>query len=132
MILRAIAIWVVLLILAILIAGGKIAYIIPRAGEHAGQIIGTLVFCPVIFAVTYFSICWINPTGLQNAFTVGIIWVLLTMAFEFLAGHYLFGNSWEKLFSEYEIWNGRLWVLILVTNLISPVMAAKFRMKSNF
>ena len=37
---------------------------------------------------------------------VGIAWVALTVAFEFLAGHYVFGNSWEKLLADYNVLRG--------------------------
>jgi hypothetical protein len=130
MIYRALTIWAVLLVFAMLIGGGKVAFIIPKLGEHIGQIIGTLIFCPVIFVVTWYSIRWINPNGIRDAIVVGILWLILTEAFEFLAGRYLFEKSWEQLFYEYQIWEGRIWVLILVTLLASPIIAARLRIKS--
>jgi hypothetical protein len=130
MIYRAVTIWAVLLIFAMVIGGGKVAFIIPKLGEHIGQIIGTLIFCPVIFAVTWYSIRWINPNGIRDAIIVGILWLILIEAFEFLAGRYLFGKSLGQLFYEYKIWEGRIWVLILATLLASPIIAAKLRIKS--
>lgn len=124
MILKALAIWV--LILACAIANGAIrtSFITPRLGEQAGHIISTLILCVVILAVTAASIRWIKPQILTNAITIGILWLLLTVAFEFLAGHYLFGTSWEKLFTDYNIAKGRIWILVLVTILVSPILAA--------
>ncbi len=127
MTLRALAIWVLLLVLANVVGALKVVFLIPRIGEYAGQLIGTLVFCPVIFAVTWGSIRWMNPAGTRDAVLIGLFWVLLTEAFEFLAGHYLFGNSWDELLSAYDIAEGRLWLLVPLTCLVSPVAVARLR-----
>ncbi|MGQ9625254.1 MAG: hypothetical protein ACUVT9_07815 [Candidatus Bathycorpusculaceae bacterium] len=47
--------------------------------------------------------------------------------FEFIAGHYVFGNSWEKLLADYNLLEGRLWSLVLLTILIAPYIANKLR-----
>jgi hypothetical protein len=73
------------------------------------------------------AIRWVAPAGLREAFLVGVLWVVLTVAFEFIAGHYLFGNPWPKLLADYDILHGRLWLLVLVTNLLAPLWAAKMK-----
>lgn len=99
--------------------------ITPKFGEHIGHIISTLILCVIIFAVTRVMIRWIKPNISINAILIGTLWVSLTVAFEFLAGHYLFGTSWEKIIADYNIARGRIWILVLVTTLISPVLAAR-------
>ena len=47
--------------------------------------------------------------------------VALTVAFEFLAGHYVFGNSWERLIADYDVFRGRIWILVLLMNLLAPL-----------
>jgi hypothetical protein len=49
------------------------------------------------------------------------------LAFEFLAGHYLFGNPWERLLADYNIFRGRVWVTVLLLQLFGPFFAAKVR-----
>jgi hypothetical protein len=51
------------------------------------------------------------------------VWVALTVAFEFLAGHYVFGNSWEGLIADYNVFRSRLWILVLLMNLFTPLWA---------
>jgi hypothetical protein len=43
--------------------------------------------------------------------------------FELLAGHYVFGNSWEKLLADYNLFRGRIWVLVLIVILFAPLWA---------
>ena len=129
MILKALAIWCVILIFAIANGALRTALITPRVGEQAGHVISTLILCVVIFMVTSTSIRWIKPEIFTDAILIGILWVLMTVAFEFLAGHYLFGTSWEKIIADYNIARGRIWILVLVTNLISPILAANKLLK---
>ena len=94
MIPRAFTIWITLLILAILNGGARDMLITPKIGDSAGHIISIISFCVLILLVSYFSIRWINPTGSIEPLIIGSFWVTLTVAFAFLAGHYVFGNSW--------------------------------------
>lgn len=43
--------------------------------------------------------------------------------FEFLAEHYVFGNSWERLIGDYNVFRGRIWILVLLMNLFAPLWA---------
>jgi len=59
----------------------------------------------------------------SHAWKIGGVWLGLTLAFEFLAGHYLFGNSWHKLLADYDVLAGRIWVFLPIVALISPRLA---------
>jgi hypothetical protein len=49
----------------------------------------------------------------RDALSIGAIWVALTVVFEFGFGHYVDGDSWEELLSNYDVTEGNLWLLIL-------------------
>ena len=38
------------------------------------------------------------------------LWLGMTLAFEFLFGHYIAGKSWSLLLADYNLAAGRLWV----------------------
>jgi len=75
----------------------------------------------IIFAIYFF---WLNKLwpidSTQQAITIGIIWLTLTIIFEFLFGHYVMGHSWTYLLQDYNIMSGRLWSLVLVWTIIGP------------
>jgi hypothetical protein len=127
MVLRATAIWLALLGIAIVNGAVRSAWISPRLGEYAGHVLSTIVLCAVIAWLALVSIRWVAPAGLREAFLVGVLWVVLTVVFEFIGGHYLFGNPWPKLLADYDILHGRLWLLVLVTNLLAPLWAARIK-----
>ena len=127
MILRALAIWLVLLVLASANGALREGIIIPATGETAGRAISTLLLSAIILATTWFTIAWIRPSTSGDAGIVGALWVALTLAFEFLAGHYIFGDSWDRLLEDYNLLAGRIWVLVLITTATAPWLASRGR-----
>jgi hypothetical protein len=92
MLLRATAIWFLLLVLAIVNGGARTSWITPRWGEMSGHWISSAIFCSVILIVTWVFVAWIRPRSTAAAWRVGLYWLALTVAFEFLGGHFLFGE----------------------------------------
>lgn len=56
----------------------------------------------------------------RQAITVGVIWLTLTVAFEFLFGHYVAKLPWSQLLHDYNILAGRLWCLVLAALAATP------------
>ena len=55
-----------------------------------------------------------------DAWTVGALWLVFTIAFEFGFGHYVAGDSWQHLLNDYKLWEGRVWSLLLFWILVMP------------
>lgn len=55
-----------------------------------------------------------------------VILVLLTVAFEFLFGHYVDGKSWSELAANYEVWNGKLWPILLAAIAFMPFLWSRW------
>ena len=75
----------------------------------------------IIFAV-YLGLLnqrWPMKTEKQAAI-IGIIWLVLTIIFEFLFGHYIMGHPWSRLLADYNIFTGRLWSFVLLWTAIGP------------
>jgi hypothetical protein len=70
---------------------------------------------------------WIGPGTTRRAWAVGILWLSLTVAFEFLAGHYAFGHPWPSLLADYNALRGRVWLLVLVATFVAPAWARRAR-----
>ncbi|ARV10568.1 hypothetical protein BTO05_13335 [Winogradskyella sp. PC-19] len=60
------------------------------------------------------------PISVNQAVTIGVIWLVLTIIFEFLFGHYIAGHSWDKLLHDYNLFQGRVWILVLIWISIVP------------
>ena len=127
MIARAIAIWCVLLVIASMNGLFRESVLIPRTGDVTGRIISTLLLSLFVLILAWLTIGWIGPRTGHRAWLVGIAWLLLTLAFEFLAGHYLFHDSWSSLLTDYDVLRGRIWPLALITTLVAPRLCAGVR-----
>jgi hypothetical protein len=116
--------WFLLMILAIINAIVREGIFTSFLNELRAHQLSTFTLMIFILTGTYLIL---HFSGIhlsdQQALFMGCIWVLMTIIFEFVAGHYLFGNSWDKLISDYNILKGRIWILILITSLISPYLA---------
>jgi hypothetical protein len=128
MFLRAIAVWFVLLVVAVANGAAREGLIRPRLGERTGHAISTILLSAAILLVAWLTIGWLRPAAPLDALLIGGLWLALTVAFEFLGGHYLFGNPWSKLLADYNVLRGRIWVLVLVATVLAPLVAAYGRL----
>jgi hypothetical protein len=127
MVLRSLLIWLVILLLAIINGAFRQAVLIPRMNERAAHVASTLLLSVLVVAATWMVLPWVGPMTTGEAWTVGMLWLLLTVAFEFLAGHYLFGTPWQTLLLDYNITQGHIWPLALMVTLVSPVLVYLLR-----
>jgi hypothetical protein len=67
MTLRALAVWCLLLLLAVLNGGMRDTWLSPRLGDSIGRPISTLLLCGLIFLATWLTIGWIRPTSSDAA-----------------------------------------------------------------
>jgi hypothetical protein len=117
---RACAVWLILLVASMVNGALRESLLVPLAGEDAAHALSTVVLCIVIILVARATMRWIDPATPGEAWTIGAFWLALTVAFEFLAGHYVFGTPWAVLVEDYDIINGRTWVLVLLTTVVAP------------
>ena len=54
-----------------------------------------------------------------------MLWLALTLDFEFLVGPLCFPPPWTVLLENYDITRGRIWVLVLLVILFAPLLSAR-------
>ena len=112
--------WLGMVLLAIvngIIRGKSYGQSMSELSAHQlSTLIAIILFGIYIFSLT--RVFQIQST--TQAFTIGGIWLIMTVIFEFLFGHFVAGHSWSRLFMDYNILNGRVWVLVLLWVFISP------------
>lgn len=126
LLLYSVGVWVILVFLAILNAVLREGVISPALGDYAGHVLSSIILSVIIFIVAYLFLRSLSQvfTG-QELLLIGFLWLVLTVAFEFLFGHYVMGQSWSALLSDYNIFKGRVWILVLISTFISPTLAGK-------
>ena len=96
-------------------------------GELGAHQLSVLSFIALFGLYVWFIGPWLNPTSRWEALLIGVFWVLMTILFEFVFGHYVVGHSWEDLLHDYNFLQGRLWVLVLLWILFAPYLIYKIR-----
>jgi hypothetical protein len=115
------------MVLAIANGGLRVGILVPRFGEPIGHAVSSLILCGLIAMVAWIALPWIGPATLRVAAGVGALWLALTQLFEFGTGHFLMGQPWSRLLADYNVLNGRIWVLVLLTTALAPIAAARLR-----
>lgn len=126
MALRALVVWLGLLVVAVMNGAFREYVLVPRFGAQPGHVISTLMLCAGIVIVTYLTVPWIRPASARSATAIGLAWLILTLAFEFGFGR-LRDRSWAELLVDYNVLHGRIWVLVLVATLLAPLLMARAR-----
>ncbi len=66
-------------------------------------------------------------TSQRQAWAVGLFWMALTLAFEFLFFHYVARHPWAELLAAYDIASGQLWPLVLLWVAVAPYLFHRLR-----
>jgi hypothetical protein len=101
------------------------------AGEKTGHQISSILLSLII---CFYVIILNSRVTLKNsteAFTVGFVWLILTIAFELLVG-FVAGAPFNKQIQDYNILDGNLWVLVLLTVFFAPVLLRRRTLSNIF
>ena len=61
-----------------------------------------------------------RPESAGQAIAIGLVWLGMTVAFEFLFGRYVAERPWLDLLHDYNLFAGRVWLVVLVWVTIAP------------
>jgi hypothetical protein len=122
---KALGIWAILAVSAVIVAIFRVNVLLPEFDEQTAHQLGTLLYLIVQFIIIYFFIKKLKINETKTLLGIGSFWVFITIIFEFVFGHYVMGYSWQKLLADYNLLNGRLWILVLLNNLIAPLISRK-------
>ena len=112
--------WIPMLLIAIANAALRDLWYGKRVTELQAHQISTITAIPLFAVYIWIVIRFWPPESSGQVLVVGVLWLGLTIAFEFLFGHYVSGLSWNRLFHDYNLAAGRIWVLIPLWLLVAP------------
>jgi hypothetical protein len=113
--------WFPMLFLAIANGAARDLWYKKYVGELRGHQLSTFSFILLLAIYIGWVIKRFPPASAVNAFYIGLGWVMLTLLFEFGFG-LARGNKIEKLLGDYNIFKGRLWLLVPAWLLIAPYL----------
>jgi hypothetical protein len=124
---KSVSVWLLILLAAVGNGVFRDLVMTPKLGDPVARAISCFTLSVLIVLITWVFITRLGISVKSQLWSVGWFWLALTLAFEFLFGHYVGGKSWMALFQDYNIMEGRLWILVLVTTLSAPALAGRLR-----
>lgn len=123
-ILKSVLIWLCFIPVAIL-NGGLREHVLDKAlGEKWALPVSGIVLSICIFLITWLLLPQIGRLSAKNCILIGLLWTFLTILFEFASG-LAGGSTLRELVAAYNPMTGNLWLLVLVTTLLSPAAVRK-------
>jgi hypothetical protein len=122
---RILSVWMLVAVLMVLNGAVRELLLVRLVSRGSADVLsGALGLLIVLAATRPFlrPFAGMNRSALMR---ISVIWLVLTIAFEFGFGHYVDGKSWEALIGNYAIWRGRLWPVVLLTFVSSPFLWAR-------
>ena len=123
---QAIGIWFLIIPLAI-VNGGLRESVLIKLGNFALPLSG-IILSVCIFIVAYLLIPKVKNCELKDYIIFGIIWFVLTNLFD-LFMYISEGGGIKQLLNSYNFLDGNLWILVVITTLVSPILVSKIQLK---
>lgn len=127
MLLLSLVVWFMFAVIAVLNGLFRQSVLVPSLGELWGRAISSITLSSLILLATYIFLANtdLSPSA-GDLFSMGAIWLVLTLAFEFGFGRLVAKRSWQVLLEDYNILKGRIWILVLATTLLGPYLVGSF------
>jgi hypothetical protein len=127
LLLKICIIWLIIAFLAVLNGLLREAVLSEQMGARLALPVSGIILCLLVLLITDLLLPWLGQQTTRTYFTIGAVWVCITLIFEFVFGHYVAGKSWHELRQVFNLLNGNLFILVLLTSFIAPYTAARFR-----
>lgn len=126
LVLRAIVVWLLLMVAEIVHGIARTLLLAPVVGDFRARQLAVFSGSLLILLISSLTIRWLR-VGTRRLVAVGILWVLLTLAFEVSVGRVILDYSWDRLASDYNVRQGGLLPIGLTFMAMSPLLAARLR-----
>jgi len=127
LLLKASALWLLILVCAVLNGGLREAVLLPRLGTPVALVLSGVLLSACIVVVSLALVRWLGRLGTLQALSVGLFWLCLTLAFEFGFGRLVQNQTWPELLEAYTFRDGNIWPLVLVVTFFAPLLAVRAR-----
>jgi hypothetical protein len=127
LLLRSLVVWLIFILAESLNGTIRILWLIPALGDVRAHQISFMTGSFLILAIAILFVPWLRIKRIFPLLGVGLLWALLTFAFEIALGRMVFGYSWEQIMADYNLRQGGLMPFGLAWLALAPPIAARIR-----
>jgi hypothetical protein len=112
--------WVVMALAATVNGIVRVVVLEPWLGERVAGVISVISAIVILQVIAFFSLRRHPAASRTQLAAIAAAWLLMTIAFEFIFGRYVEGMTWRELAANYNLLQGRLWPIVLVSIFCAP------------
>lgn len=127
LLLRATAVWALIALVESIHGTLRVLLLQPQVGEPSSRQIGFVTGSLLILAIAALTVKWLGARNRRDLVLVGLLWLVLMLAFELLVGRLAAGLSWDRIAADYDPRRGGLMAFGLALVAAAPLLAARFR-----
>jgi hypothetical protein len=98
--------------------------------ELRAQQLSTLTLILLCSVYTWFVFPYMKVQNIKQSLLIGLVWVALTILFEFSLGR-LTNRSWSALLQDYNFISGRIWLIFLLSLFLLPYLIYTIKKQNN-
>lgn len=119
--------WLGMVILAIVNGATRDRGYGPHMSKLAAHQLSTLIGL-TLFGIYIWLFTGLRPIeSSRQAVSIGATWFGMTVAFEFIFGHFVLKHTWNQLLEDYNLFKGRVWLLVPLWTAIAPYIFYRLR-----
>jgi len=119
--------WLLIMLVAIANGIAREALLEPVFGPAIALPLSGILLAMIILLASWLLAPWFGRARASTWFAIGALWVVLTLLFEYLFGHFVAGMPWREISRVFDVASGNLFLLALLSAALSPWLAARFR-----
>lgn len=124
---RALLVWLGIIFVETIHGILRSIVLVPLVGDLRARQLGVPIGSLLILIVSILTIGWLGTRKNAQLLCIGVLWVVLTIVFEFVLGYFILGLAIDRLASDYDMSRGGYMLFGLVCLLFSPLISAKLR-----
>ena len=130
LLLKAVAMWLLILIFATLNGAFRRAVLMPNLGAPVAFVLSGMLLSLCIIVMAFLFVRRLGPVGKTESLYVGLLWLFSTIVFEFAFGRLMQHKSWSELLEAYTFKDGNIWPVVLLVVLLAPWLAVRGSVRS--
>lgn len=120
------SVWLCIIPVAILNGGFREYFLENYLSEKASLSVSGIILSVLIFFITSVLLMRIKEISYRDSIITGLFWTVLTIGFEFSFG-LSSGSTWSELIEAYNPLSGNLWILVILSTLLSPILTYRLK-----
>lgn len=122
--LKSLIVWICFIPAAILNGGVREYILIKYLNTASATAISGILLSILILLITCLLLPQLVTLNRKESYITGIIWMVLTIIFEFTSGIGT-GVSMKELLAAYNPLSGNLWILVVLTTMLAPIIISE-------